>query len=127
MLGPPLKLLAQQRHRAVPAAVIDEHALIGNAERVEGGVEPRKQRRQDLLLVVDRNDDAQFGCGRGHVLDDGRSMICGNGAVRLQHVEQLAGFGAHELLRAARLDIEADQGLGVRGAQIEAPVGKFVR
>src|SRR5580704_6403280 len=47
------------------------------------------------------------------------------GALRLQQVEELPGPRAHEILRAARLHVEANQGLGVRGAQIEAPVGKL--
>src|SRR5271163_3131462 len=47
------------------------------------------------------------------------------GALRLQQVEELPGPRAHEILRPPGLDVEANQGLGVRGAQIEAPVGKF--
>src|SRR5271156_5688281 len=55
------------------------------------------------------------------------SMIGRYGALRLQHVEDLFGPRAHQVYRAARLDVEAQQRLGVRGAQIEAPIGKFER
>ena len=59
--GPALKLLAQQRRRPVLAAVVDEHALVGDAERVERRIQAREQGGQHLLLVVDGDDDAEFG------------------------------------------------------------------
>ena len=54
---PLLELLAQQRRRAVAAAVVDEQHFVADAELVERGVEASEQQRQRLLFVVDRNDD----------------------------------------------------------------------
>ena len=58
LFGPALELLAQQRRRAILAAVVDEHALVGDRQCIESGVQPLEQGRQHLLFVVDRNDDA---------------------------------------------------------------------
>ena len=56
-----LELPAQHRGRAVLAAVVDEHALVGEPELVERGIEPLEQGVEHLLLVVDGDDDAEFG------------------------------------------------------------------
>src|SRR6185437_13452405 len=53
------------------------------------------------------------------------SVIRGHGALPLEHAQQLLGLGLQEAHRAARLDIETNQGLCVGAAQIEAPVGEF--
>src|SRR6185437_7107314 len=53
------------------------------------------------------------------------SVIRGHRALAPQHAQQFLGLGLHEAHRAARLDIETNQGLGVGAAQIEAPVGEF--
>src|ERR1700729_2080999 len=50
-----------------------------------------------------------------------------HGALRLEQGQQFAGFRSQEIGRAARLDIEPDQGLGVGAAQIEAPLRKLER
>src|SRR5512134_699545 len=39
--------------------------------------------------------------------------------------EQLGGLFAHQRLIAAALDVQADQGLGVRRAQVETPAVEF--
>ena len=56
-----LKLQAQHRRRPVLAAVVDEHALVGDPELVERGIEPLEQGVEHLFLVVNGDDDAQFG------------------------------------------------------------------
>src|SRR5450631_2029639 len=64
-----LKLLPQHRYGPVPAAVVDENALIGNAERIERRIQPREQGRQHLFFVIDRDDDAELwirGAHRAH-------------------------------------------------------------
>src|ERR1700733_6019027 len=48
-------------------------------------------------------------------------------ALRLQRRQQFLGSGAHQIHRAARLDVEPYQGLGVRAAQVEAPILEFER
>src|SRR6185437_10884484 len=53
------------------------------------------------------------------------SVIRGHRALAPQHAQQFLGLGLHEAHRAARLDIETNQGLGVGAAQSEAPVGEF--
>src|SRR5262249_7540903 len=54
------ELLAQQRRRAVAAAVVHEDQLVAHLERVERRVEPREQRRQALLFVVNGDDDGKI-------------------------------------------------------------------
>src|SRR5579859_138366 len=55
-----LELLAQQRHRTVPAAVVHEHDLVANLQRIERRIESREQRRQYRLFVVHGDDDTEF-------------------------------------------------------------------
>src|SRR5690606_26722548 len=43
----------------------------------------------------------------------------------VEQSEDLAGLFLHQRLVAAALDVQADDGLGVRGAQVEAPVVEF--
>ena len=54
------ELVLQQRGRAVAAAVVDEDHFVGDAERVERRIQPREQRRQPGLLVVDGDDDGEL-------------------------------------------------------------------
>src|SRR4029077_6567306 len=56
-IGPLRELLAQQRCRAVAAAVVDEDYPIRLPERIERRVEAGEERRQAGLFVVDRDDD----------------------------------------------------------------------
>src|SRR5882724_1127710 len=58
----------------------------------------------------------------GEAANDLCSVIRRDRALRLQHCQQLVGLVAQELHRPARLDIEPYQGLGIRAAQIEAPI-----
>jgi hypothetical protein len=60
-VGSLLVLRAQQRDRPVGAAIVDEYDLAGPADAVDGGIEPREQLRQNRLLVVHGNDDAEVG------------------------------------------------------------------
>jgi hypothetical protein len=39
------------------AAVVDKDHLVRDAHLIERGVEPREQRRQPGLFVIDRDDD----------------------------------------------------------------------
>ena len=52
---------AQQRDRAIGAAVVHEDALVRCAQLIERLIEPHEQLRQAGLLVEDRHDDADFG------------------------------------------------------------------
>ena len=65
-IGPRLELLAQDRRRAVAAAVVDEDDLVGFAQGVERRVKAGEQRRESGFLVVDGDDDGE--CGRGHAI-----------------------------------------------------------
>ena len=67
-----LELLGEQLGRAITAAVVDEHDLVVQPQRVECRVQAREQRGQAGLLVVDRDDDAQARSVRGRVVGSGR-------------------------------------------------------
>jgi len=56
----PLVLFAEQRRRAITAAVVDEHYLVRRFELVEGRVEAGEQGRQAVLFVIDGDDDGDF-------------------------------------------------------------------
>src|ERR1700693_3753870 len=58
---------------------------------------------------------------------DTRLLIRRDRAWRLQQRQHLLGLRLKEIHRAADLDIEPYQGLGVRAAQIEAPVRELER
>ena len=51
-------LRPKDRHRAIPAAVVDEDAFIRDPEAIEDGIEAREESRQPGLLVEHGNDDA---------------------------------------------------------------------
>ena len=51
-------LRPQHRHRAIPAAVVDEHALVRDPQAVEDGIQACEEGRQPGLLVEHGNDDA---------------------------------------------------------------------
>jgi hypothetical protein len=59
-VGALVELLAQQRRRAVAAAVVHEDHLVLEPERVEGRVEPGEESGQARFLVVDGNDDREI-------------------------------------------------------------------
>ena len=52
-------LRAQDGHRAIAAAIVDEHDFIGDAEVVEDRVQAREQGGERRLLVVYGNDDTE--------------------------------------------------------------------
>src|SRR5260221_11827659 len=72
-LGAALVLLAQQRRRAVEAAIVHEHDLVGARERVERRIEAREEGREDGLLVVDRDDDRELRPGHRGACSPGPS------------------------------------------------------
>ena len=51
-------LCPQHGHRAIAAAIVDEHAFVGNIKRVQRGIEPREERRQRGLLIEHGDNDA---------------------------------------------------------------------
>ena len=55
----------------VARSVVDEDRLGGRVERVEQGVEPPQQHRQDRFLVVDRHDQGIDGSHGGASLGRG--------------------------------------------------------
>jgi len=59
-VGAAFPLFAQQRSRAIAAAVVDEDDLVARIQRVERRVQPGEQRRQTGLLVEDWNDDREL-------------------------------------------------------------------
>src|SRR5271154_3553068 len=85
------KLLPQKRHRAILAAIVDEHDFVGNLERIQRRIQPREQRRQHGFFVVNRNHDAELGMGKHSCLTLPYSMVCGDGAVRFEHSPALCG------------------------------------
>ncbi len=60
-VGPGQELVFQQRRRAVAAAVVDEQHFVGYPQCVQRRIEPREQRGQRFLFVVDGNDDRELG------------------------------------------------------------------
>ena len=64
----------QLRPRAVGAAVVHQHDLVGSAESGEHGVQPLAEQREAVLLVIDGYDDGNgyrnslaHGCSAGHL------------------------------------------------------------
>ncbi len=60
-VGPALELFAQDRRGAIAAAVVDEDQFVAGAERIERRIDAVEQRLQAGFLVIDRDDDRDFG------------------------------------------------------------------
>ncbi len=70
-------LLANERQGIVAAPVVDENDLPDRGDAVEHRHEPLAERLDVAALVMDRNDDAEFG-GRQAI------VLCGVGALRAE-------------------------------------------